>query len=116
MKVHFYRDEHGYPRAKVPQPLEVLAWYLEQDVQGDLQWKQDVADVMDRIQRGEIDHWEATGNAHTLLLSKEMARIETEYADPLQSCELSQEDLLQAIRDWLDFVHESFSPRTGGRK
>lgn len=103
-KVRLYRDEAGYPRAEAPAPCEALGWMLEQDVQGDLDWCRELLEIIGRVRGGALPEWSGTGNAHALDLAPGQARIETLWAEPPAVCELTLDDLEQAVRDWLAFL------------
>ncbi|HLP88839.1 MAG TPA: hypothetical protein VK184_09665 [Nostocaceae cyanobacterium] len=52
----------------------------------------------------QVSEWEETGNAHTLTLMPEKAKIENEFTNEM--CELYLDDLRQSILDWLAFIGE----------
>lgn len=104
LDVRLYRDRFGYPRADASPPHEVLGWFLEQDVQSDAAWGRELAGIVGDVRAGAREAYTATGNAHTLVLSREAARIETEFSDPPHQCTVSLQELERALLDWSAFV------------
>lgn len=111
MKLTLYHDDHDFPRAEVETPYEVLGWFLEQDVQSSVSWCKELVGIIETIQCGRKARWEGTGNAHTLVLTQKRVRIENEYTDPPQSCELSLHDFENAILEWSTFIQKPIGSR-----
>ena len=82
-----------------------MALFLEAEIQQDQQWGQELIQIIDKVQNLKIDNWEETGNANTLLLTPEKAKIVNEFTN--DTCDLSLNDLRQAILDWLTFIKQS---------
>ena|SRR5262245_1677795 len=107
MKLKLYYDAHDFPRAEVDTPHEVLGWFLEQDVQSSLPWGRELVETIENIQADRTSHWEGTGNAHTLVMTGKGVRIDNEYVDPPQSCELSLHEFKRAVQSWLTFIQDA---------
>jgi hypothetical protein len=75
---------------------------LEQDIRGHAAPCRELLQLIDATARGDEPPWEATGNAHTLTVGLDGAHIENEYAIPSASCDLSLDDLREAITTWLE--------------
>ena len=113
MKIKLYHDAYNFPRAEVETPHEVLGWFLEQDVQSSIPWCRELVEIIENIQAGRDSHWEGTGNAHTLILTGKGVRIDNEYVDPPQSCDLSLHAFKRAVQEWLKFIQEAHGKPIG---
>jgi hypothetical protein len=107
MRVRLFRDQQGFPRAEAQTPCEALGWFLEQDVQSDTGSGREIIGLIDEVRSGNLVRWEGTGNAHTLVLTPELASIVNNYSDPPAGCELPIEDLKTALIDWIAFIEGS---------
>ncbi len=85
---------------------------MEQGIQGDVSECQRLIQLIDDVRSGRVPRFEGTGNAHTLLLSPNRARIENEYAIPPMMGEFSLADLQDALRGWLDLLQNKDSEHT----
>jgi hypothetical protein len=65
--------------------------------------------AIDRVSRGEPPIWQATGNAYTLTLSAEEARIEAEFDEQAEPCRLPLAELREAVTQWLVFLEQGRS-------
>lgn len=101
VKLDLYRDEQGLPRA---QGEDLLARFLESDVQGSVITAYDILGMLDRVESGETDRWEGTGNAHTLTLTPHGALIQDELADDTEALHLSLADLREALNAWISLL------------
>lgn len=101
MQVRYYRDSYSLPRADVGPPHEVVGWFLEQDLQGDVAACRRLLNLLNEVESGIMTSFESTGNAHTVTLGRNGARIENEYAEPPVAGDSSLDDLKQAISGWL---------------
>lgn len=104
MQVILFRDDKNYPRVKTPKSFKLLGSFLESEIQNDRKYGEEIIRVIDEIKNGQISEWEETGNAHTLILMPEKAKIENEFTNEM--CELYLDDLRQSILDWLAFIGE----------
>jgi hypothetical protein len=104
VKIRLFTDERGYPRVDAPSPCEVLGWFIEQDIQSDVNSAMELIEIIDRIQDGTNDYWKGTGNAHTLTLMPKGVHIQSEYAVPPAECEVTLQDLRQSLIDWVEFI------------
>ena len=104
MELNFYRDAKGDPRADGGSANQLLAGFLESDIQGSTQMCSVVIDAVDRILAGSLEQWEASGNAYTLTLIGSGARIEALFDDSLTAVELSLEKLRETVLRWKAFI------------
>jgi hypothetical protein len=104
MKLDLYRDEEGLPRAAAEAPDGLLARFLESDVQGSVVTAYDILEMLDRVESGETDRWEGTGNAHTLTLTAEGAAIQDELAEDTEVLHLPLADLREALNAWIGLL------------
>jgi len=109
MQVSGYWDEADNPRAHCAPPYEPLAGFLESDLQGSISLCRETLKAIDRVSRGEDAIWQETGNAYTLMLSAEEARIEAEFDAQAEPCRLSLAELREAVTQWLAFLEQGRS-------
>ena len=107
MTLQLFRDEDGCPRAWGDGPGDLLAGWLESDVQGSPEVARELLDLVDRIASGEMDRWEATGNAYTLTLAPDGATIEAEWEEDVPSRHASLSEVREALAGWLDLIQSN---------
>src|SRR4051812_9929755 len=69
MKLDFHRDSAGDPRARGKGRAQVVADFLESDLQDSVDAAREVLRAVDDVESGRVPSWERTGNAYTLTLS-----------------------------------------------
>lgn len=106
MQLQFYRDAAGDARAQCDPPCESLASFLESDIQGSAAFALEILHALDRVEAGEEEVWEWTGNAHTLTLADGAASIQSEMDEEAEPCLLSLSQVRQALADWIAFLDE----------
>lgn len=104
MPLKFHRDSSGDPRAHGEKGRELLAQFLESDVQGSAALGHKIVAAIDKIASGHLDDWERTGNAYTLTLSPKGAHIEAELDEDTPALHLPLAELRDALSRWVDFV------------
>lgn len=130
MPLEFHWDEEGNPRAhsarsarSVPsspstpsadragassgadaEAGELLARFLESDVQGNLQHARELLHTIDRVEAGRLAAWSETGNAHTLKLSPAGAVLESLYDEAAPDQRLPLAELRRAVAGWQEFL------------
>lgn len=104
MEIQLSHDKEGYPVVKVSPPYELVGAFLKEDIQRNPESCKAIIKAVDSIVTGEEEKWSGTGNAHTLILSKEGAKIWTLFSEPERICILSLSDLSQALDVWLAFI------------
>ena len=82
--------------------MELLAQYLESDVQDSPEVTLLLLELLDQIASGELESWEGTGNAYTLTLEPEGATIQPEFGEDTEPRRVSLDDLRDALEDWLE--------------
>ena len=110
MQLRLYKDDRGVPRAEVPPPREALGWWLAQDIQSDRDACDELLSVIQDIRSGKRAEWEGTGNVHTITITPEGARIETEFAEPPRTAEVSLDELEDALRRWKALISQDSPP------
>jgi hypothetical protein len=106
MRLEFYRDLAGDPRARCKGRGVELAGFLESDLQGSGKGGRTILRAIDRIEAGKLDRQEITGNSYTLSLSPAGASLVNENADQAKPFELSLVELKEAIAKWTAFLDE----------
>ena len=109
MQVSGYWDEANDPRAHCTPSYEHLAGFLESELQGSIGLCRETLQAIDRVASGADAIWQETGNAYTLTLSAEEARIEAEFDEQAEPCRLPLEELREAVVQWLAFLEQGRS-------
>ena len=78
--------------------------FLESDLQGSVNLCRETLREIDRVVNGERESWQDTGNAYTIIVSAQEARIEAELDDEAEPCRLPLADLREAVAQWLAFL------------
>jgi uncharacterized protein YacL (UPF0231 family) len=104
MKLELYRDSAGDPRARGKGHDRLLAGFLESDLQDSAAAAREILRAVDQVESGREPSWERTGNAYTLTLSPEGARIQDENAEDAKPHALALAELRQAVADWASFL------------
>ena len=104
MKLELYRDPDGCPRARGARAGDLLARWLESDVQGSASFARGLLEALDRIESGELDRLEETGNAHTLELGPDGATIVPEWDEEALPQQVSLAELRDALNGWLGLL------------
>ena len=102
MQLDFYH-QGGLPRVLSGPRYELLARFLEEDIQG-VASANEFIDALRKISRGELTEWRRTGNAHTALLSSQSVTIESDFDPALPPLTLPHKDFHDAIEKWLKFI------------
>lgn len=106
MKLEFYRDSAGDPRARCKGRGRVLAGFLESDLQDSPAASGELLSAIDRVESGREPSWERTGNAYTLTLSPKGAAVQDENAEDSKPYRLPLAALREAVTGWLSFLAE----------
>ncbi|MEQ5369226.1 hypothetical protein [Morganella morganii] len=77
----FYIDKDGYSRAEADEEHRLIAWFLNDDVQGSLHGVEEYISWCDVIRNGELPQWKGTGNAHTVTIKPNGVEIFNEYTE-----------------------------------
>jgi len=104
MDLEFSYDKQGFRKVETSIGHEVLGWFLEQDIQGCIEDCEELLQTCDKIEKGVSDSWKGTGNAHTIIVTKDNVTIVTEFAIPETSCSISLQEFQMAIKKWQDFI------------
>jgi len=100
----FHRDAAGDPRAQGEEGRELLAGWLESDVQESASLGHKILAAVDKVAAGDLDEWERTGNVYTLNLSPDGADFRLALENEAEPLHLSLTELRDAIARWVDFV------------
>jgi hypothetical protein len=106
MKVRLFRDTNGYTRAETAPFYEALGRFLEEDVQNNVNWIEELLYIINELETGSVTEWEGTGNASTLSLTDQSARITHEFDDSIPPCEISLQELRQILLDWRTLISQ----------
>lgn len=106
MQLQFYRDPAGAPRAHCDPPGHPLAGFLESDVQGSIEFAHEILRALDRIESGEEEAWEVTGNAHTLTLKRDEATLQSEIDEDAEPFVFPTSLLREVVADWISFLDD----------
>lgn len=104
VNLQIFKDEDGNLRVRTDEAYGPMAWYLEQDVQCDLEHGKQMLEICSRIATvgGE---WSGTGNAHTVTVTPIKVRIENEFVEGAAGiCELDLGDFRESLSSWLEAV------------
>ena len=110
MIVKCYIDEHGFRRAEVSPPYQLLGWYLEDDVQGSLYHCKLLFSEIEKVKAGVEPEFSGTGNAHTVTITRDKVVIENEYLIESEDCDISRiceiplVEFEQALTQWFEFI------------
>lgn len=107
MKLELFRDEDGCPRAWGDGPGDLLAGWLESDVQGSPEVTRELLGLVDRVASGEMEGWEQTGNAYTLTLAPEGATLEAEWEEDAPARHASLSEIREALAGWLGLIERA---------
>ncbi len=99
----FIDKKFGDRRMTTPKPYDTIGRYFEGDIQSDYSINQDF-ETIKKIRSGEIDHWEGTGNAYTVTITKDYVHFQCEYAD--EEAAISLEDYERLLHMWQDFIEK----------
>ena len=80
---------------------DLLTRFLESDIQGSATSTRRLLDLLDRIEAGEIERGEETGNAHPLELGSDGATIASEWDEKAAPQRVSLAELRDALNRWL---------------
>jgi uncharacterized protein YacL (UPF0231 family) len=101
--LRFHRDSEGELRAQADHGRDLLAQWLESDVQESAVLGRKVIAAIDKVASGKLDDWERTGNAYTLTLASGGASIEPDFEDA-EPLELPLAELREAVARWVEFL------------
>lgn len=104
MIVKYYLDEHGSQRSEVSSPYELIGWYLEQEVEGDINSCKRLLGIIEKIKNGVKSEYSGTGNAHALTITSDKVVIENEYSDLFDRCEIPLIEFERVLTQWLQFI------------
>jgi uncharacterized protein YacL (UPF0231 family) len=102
--LRFHHDAAGDPRAHAGEDRKLLAHWLESDVQGSAALARKILAALEKLEAGELDSWEGTGNAFTLILTEKGAAIEPALESTADPLHLSLPELREALERWVEFV------------
>ena len=100
-----FRDEQGFLRAKFDSPQEALSRFIEGDIQGSPELARRILDHLLSVRIGAEPDWKMTGNAFTLIATKEKAVLDNHYEE--LKAEVPLDDLIQAVSGWLKFLEST---------
>lgn len=96
--LEFYKDDSGSPCARGAD--ERIATFLQSDLQGSVQVTRD---LIDKLANGQV-RGEFHGNGHSVVISPQLATIESNFDEEAPDRRLPREELLVHLRAWLAFI------------
>ena len=90
--------------------MDLLAQYLESDVQDSPEVTLLLLELLDQIEAGDLESWEGTGNAYTLTLAPGGATIQPEFGSDTEPRRISLNDLRDALEDWYARIESTMEP------
>jgi hypothetical protein len=101
----FHRDDEGNARVHVEESSsELLASFLEEDVQESTGVCREILSAIEKVIRGEIPAWHQVGNAHILSLSLQEATISSLFDTNREPCRMDLVFLQEVLESWLQFI------------
>jgi hypothetical protein len=100
-------DQHGYPRAVVATPFELVGRLLEGDIRSSRSVAAKFIAAIEQVERCPASNWEWTGDSLHVFLESGQARIECLWDESLPPCSIGLSDLRAAIEGWVQFVGNS---------
>jgi len=99
LKIH--PGKEGTLKAATDKGRELLGRYLEEDVQESSSHCHELLAAIERIASMDEERWEQTGNAHTVILEKDGATIESEMDEGCEPLHLTLDEFRVAVQTWL---------------
>lgn len=102
-KLEFIDDAEGDLRARTTPRVTALELFFEQDVQGSSAICRRFLEHAREVGAGQVSSWIGSGNAHTVILTRDGARLEHDYGTaapyemPLSAFEAALRQCLEAI-------------------
>jgi len=75
--------------------------FLTMDIQRVREAAVELADKLEAVRSGQLDHWERLGNAYCLQVLPDRATIEDTVDDQSEACTLSIDEFTQLVQDWM---------------
>ena len=107
MIIQLETDLFGVVRPKGIGKYQIVAGYIDDDIQINITFIRELLQITEDIQNGILVTWSGTGNAHDLTLTAQKAHIENVWNG--QEGEVTLEEFRQAIGEWLAFLEQSRS-------
>jgi uncharacterized protein YacL (UPF0231 family) len=104
IKMTFYRNGDGNLQVESEASASVIGRFLIEDIQDSPATCREVLGAIEGIVRGEMGSWRRVGNAHTLILSKTGAVIESLFESAEKPCRRSLADFGEIVERWLHFL------------
>ncbi len=96
--LEFFSDDSGNPCARGKD--ERLAVFLQGDLQGSVQVTRD---LIAKLANGQVRS-EFHGNGHSVIISPQLATIESNFDDEAPDRRLPRDELLAHLEAWLKFI------------
>ncbi len=103
LPIRYERDSRGWRRAQASPPYELVAAYLNVEVQASATNARELLEAIDGVRAG-ASRWERTGNGYHLTLENREAHIVTLWDDPPSYCVVGLDDFRNAVEGWRTFV------------
>ena len=103
IEINFHIDNSGFLRVDVAPTYELLGTFIENDLMA-IDYCRELIQTIDEVLAGKVEEYSSTGNAFTITLTPEKARIDLEVVEPTPFLDLSLIDLKQALTEYLAFA------------
>jgi uncharacterized protein YacL (UPF0231 family) len=102
--IRCYRDSNGFCRVDANDVHPLISAYLEQDVQSNEAYCQEMTTLIDEVASGNRDCWSGTGNAHTVTVRPGEVSIKNEYDDSFGNAKISLDVFRKCIDVWKNCI------------
>jgi uncharacterized protein YacL (UPF0231 family) len=99
-----YRDDTGLLRARAADKDQLLAVFLETDIQEDKDMAIELLRQVKALQNGEKKRYETSGNAHTVTMTPKAVTIESLFDDEAPRYRLKLAHFRDILTQWADKI------------
>ncbi|MFQ6041847.1 MAG: YacL family protein [Candidatus Poribacteria bacterium] len=108
MDFKFYLDKHGFPRAEVSSPYELVGLLLVSEIDRSIYGCRQLLSLIETAKSGTKTEW--NGEAHQVIMTRDKAIIENEYMVENRDCSISPTCEIPLMRfehiltQWYQFI------------
>ena len=96
------RIENGWLRANVSEPYQLVGQYLESDIQDCIEECDELLEICDKVEKGQLNSWGGCGNANEINIEQDNVTIEVMFVG--EKVTISLNDYRIAIETWKNFL------------
>jgi uncharacterized protein YacL (UPF0231 family) len=100
--ISFYRDDSNMLRAKTADKAQLLATFLETDIQEDKALATELLKQVDAVNSGKKKRYETSGNAHAVTMTPKTMKIESLFDDEMPPYRLKLTLFKKVLTQWID--------------